>query len=111
MIQIETELIRIQILLELYEDLFCICNYADITRREYRISGKNKCKIIAALYYLSDRGYITVRSTIEVDILIIFIRARGIDEIESKIRKATTVALTCTFGKLLIPNFSNVTDN
>ncbi len=111
MVQIEKDLIRVQILLELYEKLFCICNYADITRQEYKISGRNKCEIIAALYYLSDRVYITVRTTNKDDILIIFIRARGIDEIELKIKKATTTALTCNFNTLLIPNFDDVIDN
>lgn len=111
MLQIEKELIRIQILFELYEYLFCICNYRDITRQEYKISGGNKCEIIAALYYLSDRGFITVRTTSEDDVLIIYIRARGIDEIELKIKKATTLALTFSFNKLLIPNFDDVPDD
>lgn len=111
MLQLERDLIRVQILLELYENLFCICKYPDITRQEYRVSSKNKCEIIAALYYLSDRGYITVRNTNKDDVLIIFIRSRGIDEIEFKMKKATTVALTCTFNKILIPNFDEVTNN
>ena len=59
-------------------------------------------------FYLSDRGFINVRTTSEDDVLIIYIRARGIDEIELKIKKATTVALTLTFNKLLIPNFDDV---
>ena len=111
MLQIENELIRIQILFELYENLFCICNYNNITRQEYRISRGNKCQVIAALFYLNDRGYINVRTTSEDDVLIIYIRARGIDEIELKIKKATTLALTFSFNKLLIPNFDNVTDD
>ncbi|MBU3127964.1 hypothetical protein [Clostridium tagluense] len=111
MLQIERDLIRIQVLFELYEYLFCICNYKDITRQEYKIVGANKCEIIAALYYLSDRGFITIRSTNKDDVLIIFIRARGIDEIELKIKKATTVALTCNVSKLLTPNFDDVPNN
>ena len=105
MLQIEKDLIRIQILFELYEHLFCVCNYSDITQQEYRISCAQKCEIIAALYYLNDRGLISVRPTNDDDVLIIFIRARGIDDIEIKIRKATTVALTYGINKLLIPNF------
>ena len=110
MLLIEKELIRIQILFELYENLFCICTYRNVTRQEYRISGVNKCETIAALFYLSDRGFINVRTTSEDDVLIIYIRARGIDEIELKIRKATTVALAFSFNKLLIPNFDDVPD-
>lgn len=111
MLQIEKDLIRIQILFELYENLFNICIYRDITRQEYKISGVNKCEIIAALFYLSDRGFINVRTTSEDDVLIIYIRARGIDEIELKIKKANTVALTFGFNKLLIPNFDDVPDD
>ena len=111
MLQIERDLIRIQILFELYENLFCICTYRNITRQEYKISGVNKCETIAALFYLSDRGFINVRTTSEDDVLIIYIRARGIDEIELKIKKATTVALTFSFNKLLIPNFDDVPDD
>jgi len=110
MLQIEKDLIRIQILFELYENLFGICIYRDITRQEYKISGVNKCEIIAALFYLSDRGFINVRTTSKDDVLIIYIRARGIDEVELKIKKATTVALTFSFNKLLIPNFDDVPD-
>lgn len=108
MLQIERDLIRIQILLELYENLFCICTYRNVTRQEYKIKGANKCEIIAALFFLSDRGFINVRTTSEDDILIIYIRARGIEEIELKIKKATTVALTSGFNRLLIPNFDDV---
>ena len=108
MLQIEKDLIRIKLLYELYGYLFCICNYSDITTQEYKISGGNKCEIIAALYYLSDRGFITVRTTSNDDVLIIYIRARGIDDIELKIKKATTVALTCSVNKLLTPNFDDV---
>lgn len=110
MLQVETDLIRIQILFELYENLFCICTYRNITRQEYKITGVKKCEIIAALFYLSDRGFINVRTTSEDDVLIIYIRARGIDEIELKIKKATTVALTFSFNRLLIPNFDDVPD-
>ena len=70
-----------------------------------------KCEIIAALFYLSDRGFINVRTTSEDDVLIIYIRSRGIDEIELKIKKATTVALSFGFNKLLIPNFDDVPDD
>jgi hypothetical protein len=111
MLPIENELIRLQILYELYEYLFCICNYGDITTQEYRITGTNKCQIIAALYYLNDTGFINVRTTNTDDVLIIFIRARGIDAIELKIKKANTVALTFSFNKLLTPNFDDVPDN
>ena len=107
MLQIEQDLIRIKLLFELYEFLFCICNYRDITRQEYKISSRNRCEIIAALYYLNDRGFITVRTTSNDDVLIIYIRARGIDEIELKIKRATTVALTFTCGTLLIPIFDD----
>ena len=111
MLQIERDLIRIQILLELYENLFCICTYRDVTRQEYKITGVNKCEIIAALFFLSDRGFINVRTTSEDNILIIYIRARGIEEIELKIKKATTVALASSFNRLLIPNFDDVPDD
>jgi len=63
------------------------------------------------ILYFYQKGYITVRTTNKDDILIIFIRARGIDEIELKIKKATTTALTCNFNKLLISNFDDVIDN
>lgn len=110
MLPIENELIRLQILFELYEYLFCTCNYGDITTQEYRITGTNKCEIIAALFYLNDISFISVRTTNIEDVLIIFIRARGIDDIELKIKKATTVALTFGFNKLLTPNFDDVPD-
>lgn len=110
MLQIERDLIRIQILFELYENLFCVCTYRNITRQEYKVSGVRRCEIIAALFYLNDRGFINVRTTSEDDILIIYIRSRGIDEIELKIKKATTVALSSGFNKLLIPNFDDVPD-
>ncbi len=111
MLLIEKDLIRTQILFELYENLFCVCIYRNVTRQEYKISGVNKCETIAALFYLSDRGFINVRTTSEDDVLIIYIRARGIDEIELKIKKATTVALSFSFNKLLIPNFDDVPDD
>ncbi|MBU3161499.1 hypothetical protein KPL37_17470 [Clostridium frigoris] len=111
MLQIERDLIRTQILFELYENLFCICTYRNITRQEYKVLGVKKCEIVAALFYLDDRGFINVRTTSEDDVLIIYIRSRGIDEIELKIKKATTVALTSSFNKLLIPNFDNVPDD
>ena len=50
MLQIERDLIRTQILFELYENLFCVCIYRNVTRQEYRISGGNKCDVIAALF-------------------------------------------------------------
>jgi hypothetical protein len=108
MLQIERDLIRLQILFELYEYLFCICNFEDIRQQEYRIAGGQRCEIIAALFYLNDRGLISVRPTNDDDVFIIYIRARGIDDIELTIRKATTVALTFGFNKLLIPNFDDV---
>jgi hypothetical protein len=111
MLPIENELIRIQILFELYEYLFCICNYRDIALQEYRISGRNKCEVIAALHYLNDIGFISVRTTDKDDVLIIFIRGRGIDDIELRIKKATTVALAFSFNKLLTPNFDDVPGN
>jgi len=40
--------------------------------------------------------------------LLSILELRGIDEIELKIKKATTLALTFSFNKLLIPNFDNV---
>lgn len=111
MLQLERDLIRVQILLELYENLLCACSYDAIRRQEYRIAGNCKCEIVASLFYLSDRGYITVRTTNDEDVLIIFIRARGIDEVELKIRRATTVAFSSAFPRLLIPNFSSVKNN
>lgn len=111
MLQIEKELIRLQILLELYEYYLCICNYKDVERQQYKISNQIKCDVIPALYYLSDKGFITVRTTDNDDVLIIYIRSRGIDEIELKIRKATTVALTYSYNRILIPNFDDVPDN
>ncbi len=59
---------------------------------------------------LSENG-MRVEMDYRDDVFIIFIKARGIDKIELKIKKATTTALTCNFNKLLIPNFYNVIDN
>jgi len=108
MFPIENELIRLQILLELYEYFFKICDYRQIERQEYRICPNEKCAIIAALYYLNDRGFITVRTTDQDDVFIIFIRARGIDEIEPRLKKISTIALAYSFGPILIPNFDDV---
>lgn len=108
MFPIENELIRLQILLELYEFFFKICDYRQIERQEYRICPQEKCAIVAALYYLNDRGFITVRPTDTVDVFIIFIRARGIDEIELRLRKTSTIVLASSCGPILIPNFDDV---
>jgi hypothetical protein len=108
MFPIKNELIRLQILLELYEYFFQICDYRQIERQEYRICPGDKCAIIAALYYLNDRGFITVRTTDNQDVFIIFIRARGIDEIEPRLKKASTIALSYSYGDILIPNFDDV---
>lgn len=111
MLQIERDLLRLQLLFELYEFLFCVCNYRDVQRQEYRIPKERRCEIIAALYYLDDRGFINVRNTDKEDILIIYIRARGIDEVELKIKKATTIALVSSYTRILIPNFDDVPEN
>jgi len=111
MLQIERDLLRLQLLFELYEFLFCVCNYRNIQRQEYRIPKERRCEIIAALYYLDDRGFITVRNTDQDDILIIYIRARGIDEVELKIKKATTIALVSSYTRILIPNFDDVPED
>ncbi|WP_291570056.1 hypothetical protein [Clostridium sp. UBA4548] len=111
MLQIERELLRLQILLELYEFLFCVCDYRNIQRQEYIIPDERRCEIIAALYYLDDRGLITVRNTDRENVLIIYIRSRGIDEVELKIRKATTVALASSYNQILMPNFDDVPEN
>ncbi|MEG0773394.1 hypothetical protein [Clostridium sp.] len=108
MFPIKNELIRLQILLELYEYFFQICDYRQIERQEYRICPEDKCAIIAALYYLNDRGFITVRTTDNQDVFIIFIRARGIDEVEPRLKKAATIALSYSYGAILIPNFDDV---
>ncbi len=104
----ENELIRIQILFELYKHLFVICDYESIQRQEYKISCEMRCEIIANLYYLNDRGSITVRTTDKKDVFIIFIRARGIDEIEDRIRRTTFHAHAFSIGCLLIPEFEKV---
>jgi len=69
--------------------------------------------VFAITIILQDKNTesINVRTTSEDDVLIIYIRARGIDEIELKIKKATTVALSFSFNKLLIPNFDDVPDD
>ncbi|WP_017416288.1 hypothetical protein [Clostridium tunisiense] len=111
MLQIEKELIRLQLLLELYEYQFCICNYKDIEKQEYILPKDGRCEVVSALYYLSDKGFINVKATDKEDVLIIFIRSRGIDEVELKIRKATTVALAYSYNRLLTPNFDDVPDD
>ena len=107
----ENELIRIQILFELYKQLFVICDFESIQRQEYKISCDLKCEIIANLYYLNDRGSINVRVTDRKDVFIIFIRARGIDEIEDRIRRATFNAHAFSIGSLLIPNFEKICED
>lgn len=108
MIPIINELIRVQILFELYEHLFRICNYAEIERQRYRICSEEKCEVAAALYYLRDRGLITVRTTDQEDVFIIYIRFRGIDDIEARLRRTNTIILANRCGPLLIPTFDDI---
>lgn len=108
MLPFQNELIRIQILFELYNYLFAICDYESIVRQEYTISCDLYCDIIPNLYYLNDRGSISVRPTNKKDVFIIFIRARGIDEIEDRIRRTTFNAISFSFGAILIPNFEKL---
>jgi hypothetical protein len=108
MIPIINELIRVQILFELYEHFFRICNYAEIERQRYRICPENKCEVVAGLYYLNDRNLITVRTTDQEDVFIIFIRFRGVDDIEARLRRTNTIILANSCGPILIPDFSDV---
>lgn len=87
MIPAQNELLRLNILFQLYNDLFKVENYGDIQRQFYKIIGCNKSQILAAIYYLDSRGSIDARSTRDKDVIQMYIRARGIDEIEDRISK------------------------
>lgn len=87
MIPAQNELLRLNILFQLYNDLFKVENYVDIQRQFYKIIGCNKSQILAAIYYLDSRGSIDARSTRDKDVIQMYIRARGIDEIEDRISK------------------------
>lgn len=108
MIPIVNELLRVQILFELYEYFFNICTYTEIERQRYKICSEKKCEVVSALYYLNDRGLITVRTTDQEDVFIIFIRFRGIDDIEARLRRTNTIILANSCGPILIPDFSDV---
>ncbi|MBM7871237.1 hypothetical protein JOC70_002735 [Clostridium pascui] len=87
MIPAQNELLRLNILFQLYNDLFKVENYADIQKQFYKIIGCNKSQILAAIYYLDSRGSIEARSTRDKDVIQMYIRARGIDDIEDRISK------------------------
>ncbi|WP_097026851.1 hypothetical protein [Clostridium peptidivorans] len=87
MIPAQNELLRLNILFQLYNDLFKVESFGDIQRQFYKIIGCNKSQILAAIFYLDSRGSIQARSTRDRDVIQMHIRSRGIDEIEDRLGK------------------------
>lgn len=87
MIPAQNELLRLNILFELYNNLFKAKNYGDIEKQFYRIIGCNKSQIFAAIYYLDSKGFIQAKTTRDPEVIQMFIKSRGIDEIEERLSK------------------------
>lgn len=87
MIPAQNEILRLNILFELYNNLFKAKNYEDIEKQFYKIVGCNKSQILAAIYYLDSKGFIQAKTTKDKDVIQMFIKGRGIDEIEERISK------------------------
>lgn len=87
MITAQNELLRLNILFELYNNLFKVKTYEEIEKQFYKVVGCNRSQILAAIYYLDSKGFIQAKTTKDKDIIQMFIKARGIDEIEDRISK------------------------
>lgn len=102
MLPLENELLRLKILWELYQDLFGVCDYKEIKTQKYKIACEDISDVLAAIYYLDDRGFIDARGTNDKNVLIIYIKSRGIDDIEDRWRQGNILLFGSLYANILI---------
>ncbi|MBB6632116.1 hypothetical protein [Clostridium algidicarnis] len=107
LLPLENDLLRLKILWELYQSLFNVCYYGEIQTQRYKIESDNISNVLAALYYLDNKGYINVRNTKEKDVLIIYIRSRGIDEIEDRWKRGNMLLFGSAYNNILVREVNN----
>ena len=102
LLPLENDLLRLKILWELYQNLFTVCDYREIQTQRYKIVSDNISNVLAAIYYLDGKGYINARNTKDKNVLILYIRSRGIDEIEHRWRKGNMLLFGSCYSNILI---------